>query len=278
MIFCKELNKEFATKQEMFAAIKANKDKIIGVKRAAVKDSESVCHVVRSVDITKTKKEEENTDVVAIGSYIYPIINTTNWLDSHGDVHLDGIWDNSVKDNKGKLFYAVEHELKIGMIISWPDEVEAYVQQLDWTDIGQPYTGKTQALIFKSLLTDASNGDALKAIIAKKPIQNSVRMQYIEIILCIDDSSDDYKQEYTNFYKYLAVIANKQDAMDAGYFWAIAQAKIVKEGSAVLFGSNSATPLQYSDPGSSSQKQEEVDPQIAVDESIKLIKGIKFFN
>lgn len=257
MIFCKELNKEFATKAEMFAALKENRDKIIGLKKAAIKNSDPVSFVVKG---SSTIKAAEDTVEVGIGSHVYPIINCTNWLDSHGDVHLDGIWDQSVKDNKGKLYYIINHELELGKVISYPDEVVPSVQGLTWADLGQPYTGSTQALMFDVLLTEASNKDAATAIIAKKAIQNSVRMQYIDIILCIDDSSDDFRQEYANFYKYLAVIANKQDAMDAGYFWAVAQAKIVKEGSAVLFGSNEATPILYTDPGSTSQDNNKSDP------------------
>jgi hypothetical protein len=80
----------------------------------------------------------------------------------------------------------------------------------------------------------------------------------------------------TNFYKYLAVIANKQAALDAGYFWAVAQAKIVKEGSAVLFGSNEATPILYTDPASTSQKQE--DSPVDASESLELIKSFTFLN
>lgn len=241
MIFCKELNKEFPDKAAMFKALQENKAKIVAAKRAAIKDSDAVSFIMKS---PSTAKAEGGTiTTLGVGSFVYPVINTTNWLDSHGDVHLNGIWDISVKDNKGKLYWIVNHELELGKVISYPDEVEAYVQEMDWTTLGQPYVGTTQALIFKAQLTEASNKDAFNAIVGRKTIQNSVRMQYIEIILCIDDSSDDFKQEYANFYKYLAVIANKQDAMDAGYFWAVSAAKIIKEGSAVLFGSNSATPV-----------------------------------
>lgn len=259
MIFCKELNKEFATKAEMFKALKENRDKIIGLKKAAIKNSDPVSFVVKNKE-SAIKEADQTVSEVKIGDRVYPVINCTNWLDSHGDVHLDGIWDQSVKDNKGKLYYIINHELELGKVISYPDEVEASVQNLTWADLGKDYAGNTQALIFGILLTEASNKDAANAIIAKKAIQNSVRMQYIDITLCIDDSSDDYRQEYANFYKHLAVIANKQDAMDAGYFWAVSQAKIVKEGSAVLFGSNEATPILYTDPAGAGQEEQKAEP------------------
>jgi hypothetical protein len=249
-IFCKELNQNFETKQEMFAAIKANKDKIVGLKKASFKNSDPVSYAYKG-EVTKDANAS-----TGIGDFVYAVINTTNWLDSHGDVHLDGIWDNSIKDQQGKLYYIINHDLKLGSVIAYPNDVEASVMQLNWPDLGIDYQGTTQALMFKAKLTEATNKDAYNAIVTKQDIQNSVRMGYISMILCIDDNSPDFTQEKANFYKYLPVIANKQAALDAGYFWAISEAKIVKEGSAVLFGSNEATPILYQDPADAGQKQQ----------------------
>jgi hypothetical protein len=195
MILCKELNKNFPDKASMFAELKANKERLIGLKKAAIKNSDPVGFIVKGSEIIKADIQPDDVPV-GIGSHIYPVINCTNWFDSHGDVHLDPIWDNSVKDNKGRLYYIINHELELGKVISYPDEVNAYVQSIPWTDLGQPYAGNTNALIFDCLLTEASNKDAAMAIMARKAIQNSVRMQYIEIILCIDDSSEGFEQEH----------------------------------------------------------------------------------
>lgn len=250
MILCKELNKEFATKSEMFFELKANKDKIIGLKKSAIKESDP-CSFQEISDVTKTA---ENDTTVKIGDTIYPIINTTNYLDGHGDVHLNGIWDQTLKDQKGKIYYAINHELKIGSIISYPSEVDAYAKELNWSDLGYDFVGKTQALIFASKITEKSNGDFVKAVQSKEPLQNSVRMQYDRMELCIDSDEKGMEQEYLAFYKYLPLIANKQDAVNQGYYWAHSQAKISKEGSAVLGGSNPITPIHYTDPESSSQE------------------------
>lgn len=257
-IFCKELNKEFSNKQEMFVAIKADKDKIIGLKKAH-KYSDPVSYIVKSNDIIAKDANALNT-VIGFGSFIYAVINTTNWFDSHGDVHLNGIWDNSIKDQKGKLYYIINHDLKLGSVIAYPQDVESSVVGLKWQDLGLDFPGDTQALIFKAKLTEATNKDAYNAIVTKQDIQNSVRMGYISMILCIDDKATDFKQEKANFDKYIQIVANKEDAIDAGYFWAISEAKIIQEGSAVLFGSNEATPILYNDPAVAGQKQEP-DPQ-----------------
>lgn len=254
--FCKELNKTFDTKAEMFAEIKANKDRIVGIKKAAYKDTDWVCLSRKGGETTKAEAQ-----TVKIGDYVYPIINTTNYYDSHGDVHLDGIWDLSVKDQRNKLYYVINHDLEIGKVIAYPEDVLAYVETLSWSDLGLPYIGTTQALIYKVLLTEAGNKDAINGIIGKKPFQNSVRMGYIDMILCIDDPSPDFAQEYANFHKYLPIIANKEEVIASGIYWAISQGKIVKEGSAVLYGSNDATPILYSDPASTSQKVRTPNPQ-----------------
>lgn len=267
MIFCKELNKSFPDKKAMFKELRKNAPEIIKVKKASLKNSEPVSYTLKAKTATK---EDVAVSEITMGDYIYPIINTTNWLDSHGDVHMDNLWDVSLKDQRGRLYYIINHQLEIGKVIAYPDDMEAFVKTFNWTDLGQPYAGTTQALVFKVLLTDAAESTALAAIKSRKPLQNSVRMQYVSMSLCINDADPEFKQEYANFYKYLAVIANKEDAMEKEYFWAILEAKVCQEGSAVLFGSNSVTPILSEsefnyDPADASQK-EYIDPADASQE------------
>ena len=277
MIFCKELNKEFSDKSQMFFELKANKELIVAEKKAAIKFSDPIQYFVKSITGEAEKTAPTDPEVIGVGSTIYAVINTTNFYDSCGDVHLDGIWDNSIKDQKGKLYYVINHDLKLGSVIAYPKDVDASVVPLKWSDIGQDYSGSMQALVYAVKLTEAANKDALSAIITKQDIQNSVRMGYISMILCIDDNSEDYKQEKANFDKYLKIVANKQDAEDAGYFWAIQEAKIVKEGSACLFGANEATPILYSDPAGAGQKQQQVSPETS-SRKLNASKLLNIFN
>ena len=73
----------------------------------------------------------------------------------------------------------------------------------------------------------------------KKVKNHSVGMQYVKLMLAIN--SDDYPTEKEIWDKYYPAIANKKAADDAGFFWAIKEAKAL-EGSAVPLGSNFATP------------------------------------
>lgn len=271
MIYCKELDKDFANKRDMFIALKENKDTIVGIKKSAVKFSDPISFTAKDIS---TVKSESSDSTVKIGDFIYPVINTTNYLDSHGDVHLDGIWNKSLTEQNGKVYYIINHELEIGKVISYPKDVTPMVMDMSWKELGLPYEGTTQALVFKARLTDKSNPDALKAIIDKEALENSIRMMYVSMKLCIDSNDEELKEEKKDFYNYLPIIANKEAAIERGYFWGITEAKIFKEGSAVLFGSNDATPILYNldkdiDPDDSSQ--DKADPAEPVELTNKIV-------
>lgn len=244
MIFCKELKKDFCTKPDMYKALKANKTLIIDRKKSETKFTDWLDMRVMAVKGQDANKDGENGEVeIKLGDYVFPVINTTNYLDSHGDVHIDGIWDTTIGDQKDKVYYIINHDLEIGKVIAYPQDVQPMVKTLNWTDLGKDYTGTTQALIFKVKLTEDGNEDAIKAIIGKRALQNSIRMRYIRMKLCINDNSQYYKEEYANWLMYIDRVANRDEAEKQGYFWAVLEAAIWKEGSAVLYGSNDVTPI-----------------------------------
>ena len=70
-------------------------------------------------------------------------------------------------------------------------------------------------------------------------------MQYVKIDLAIDSSDSDMEEEKAVWDMYINDIANKEAAIEQGYFWAVTEAKIYKEGSMVLAGSNDVTPMVY---------------------------------
>lgn len=266
MIFCKELKKDFKSKSEMYKALKANQNLIIDSKKATVKFTDWLDMRVMAVKSQDAEKAEGEEVEIKLGDYIFPVINTTNYLDSHGDVHIDDIWNVSIADQKNKVYYIINHDLEIGKVIAYPDDVVPMVKSMAWTELGRPYSGLTQALIFKVKLTERGNADANQAIIGKVALQNSIRMRYIRMKLCINDTAQYFKEEYANWLQYVDKVANREEVEDLGYFWAILEAQIYKEGSAVLFGSNDVTPIlttapeDKSGPLSSSQEVKEVNP------------------
>lgn len=239
---CKDLKgKTFETKEEMFLALKSAKEDLISLKKSAIKFSDAVLFYQKADGAAK----ETSNHKLEYGDFIYPVINTTNYLDSHDDVHIPGIWDKSIEAQQGKTYFIINHELSLGNVISYPKDVTPMVKMLNWSDLGKAYDGQTQALIFKVKITEKSNRDAYLAYRDGEDIQHSIRMQYVKIELAINDPRPDFKGEKAVWDKYLDQIANKEVAEANGFFWAVTEAKIYKEGSAVLFGSNDATPTLY---------------------------------
>jgi hypothetical protein len=249
-IIAKEFpNESFSTKKELFDHLKANENNLIALKKATIKSSEG-CNFPL---IGKESEAVKGLEGLKDGN-IYPIINTTNIMDSHNDVHLPKIWNKSLKEQQGRIFYVTDHDLKVNSVIAFPKDVAMSTKNIAWKDLGQPYEGETQALMFEVSKESIKHEGALKIINEKIDIEHSVRMQYVKITLALDSEAKEDKEYKKTFDKHIDQIANKQKAIENGYFWAVSEAKIAQEGSMVLFGSNSVTPLLEGSNESESQK------------------------
>lgn len=255
-------NQVFENKEELFAALLKNEKKIIGLKKAHIFNSEEK-EQLSTFELLKVT-EETKSELGLKDGYVYAVINTTKYRDSHKDVHFDGIWDRSIKDTKGKLFYVADHNLSIDSVIVWPEDLKAEVKTIPWSFVGKNYEGNTQALIFIFKEDVISHEKAKEAIQKKRPVQNSVRMRYITIKMGINSAEKDYTIQKAYYDSKINDIANKEEVEKDGYFFGVEEAEISKEGSMVLFGSNDATPTIYSeaadstsntDPQKSSQEQ-----------------------
>lgn len=232
MIQVKEFpNKVFETKEELFADLRENKKELIQQKRMMIKHADSIAHVLQTNTIAVKAVQDSNEIKVK------SVINTTNLYDSHSDVHIDGIWNKSLKESKS-LYLLQEHEMKFDKIIS--DEVKASADTMSFKSLGFDIKGNTQALIFESNLKKNRNPFMFGQYLNGYVKNHSVGMQYVKIALAIDSNHEEDKEEKATWDKYHPNIANKEDITN-GYFWAVLEAKII-EGSAVLRGSNWATP------------------------------------
>ena len=261
MITCKQFpGKTFASKEEVFKHLRENVSKIIAVKKATIhKSFENGC--VFSGFLLK-----EDGNIGKVGpqmkeDYIYPVINTTRYLDMHDDAHFDGIWNKSVKEQNGKIFYVTDHETKIDSIIAWPEDVNVMVKSVPWSFVGKDYQVNTEALIYEIPKDKLVHEGAKKIIEDKRPVQNSVRMQYVTIKLAMNSTAKEditYKEYYD---KRINEIANKDVAEAQGYFFGIEEAKIVTEGSMVIRGSNDATPIRQKDTVADTITTEKIEPE-----------------
>jgi hypothetical protein len=235
-------NQQFETKEALFEALKANKKTLIATKKATEKRADSVSYgYIETVSKNAVNKSPDNmpsTDLNTLNVKV--VINTTNFLDSHGDVHVNGIWSKSVNDNANKGFlHLQEHERDFDKVIS--DNAKGYVQSMTWKQLGLPYDGKTEALIFESTIEKKRNEFMLNQYANGWVKNHSVGMRYVQLELAINTEAE-YDKEYKALWdEYYPIIANKEVADERGYFWVVKEAKII-EGSAVVMGSNSATP------------------------------------
>ena len=240
MIFCKELNTEFESKELLLKALIENKSKIKSLKKSAVKYSDGLTLSLKSEysksNLNKAYSEDKDNPTEI---EVKVVMNTTNILDSHGDVHIDGIWKRTLSHSDNKL-HLQEHLRTFDKVIS--SESKASVMKTSFKDLGFPeYKGKTEALVFNSIVKQARNPLMFDQYKNGYVTNHSVGMQYVDLLVCINSEEKWALEEKANWDKYYPMVANKEDADTEGYFWAVLEAKLM-EGSAVLFGSNWVTP------------------------------------
>ena len=268
-MYCKELNKEFQSKAKMFAELKANKKMLMLKKKSEVK-----CKRNEIGEINLIPKETIKAIPDMEKGFIYPVISNTNFLDSHGDVHLNGSMQKTAMEQNGKVFYLADHKMEVDSIIATPKNVNVSLKSIAWNDLGLPHEGKTEALIYKIDESKIMHEKALKLIKDKEPMQNSIRMQYVKIDLALNSTDEEFEKEYKTWSEVYPKLANKEDADEQGYFWAVRELKLINEGSMVLLGSNSATPIDTKTEAANSTSQDEPsfkDTQITVTEMLQKI-------
>ena len=239
MIKCIEFpNKTFATKEEMFDALVKNQDKIIDIKKAQLKHSIGIA-------IANIADEAVKGIHGAKEDCVYAIVSTTNFYDSHKDVHFPKCFDKTVKDQQGTVHYALDHDLKWDSIVVWKENIRMFVSKLDWASVGKEYNGKTEALILELPKDKFKRKDVLESIIKKESdFENSVRMIYIKLNLGVNSDNPEHKSQKEYYEKRKSEIANFDEVEKDGYFWGVEELRIYKEASLVVAGgSNSATSI-----------------------------------
>lgn len=256
----------FAEKKDLFEWLVKNRDKCIAQKKAEMKKADGVL-------FTNLFNKDPKTGTIKANTPIDPmkvdeiqtrsVINTTNLMDSHMDVHLPGLWKKSLSENKS-LMHLLEHKMGFGYILAEDDDLKAYTQTFTWKELGYSFEGETEALVFDSTLRKQNyiyetQLEGFKLYARARVKQHSVGMHYVKMVLAINN--EDYGAEYEAWEKYFPIIANKPFAEQTGFFWGVKEAKAI-EGSAVPRGSNYATPtldnnMKEIEPGDHSTKEDE---------------------
>ena len=243
MIYCKELNKEFESKADLFKALVENESFIIDAKKSQVyKSFEKGLQVVSDQKTIEKAFNDSEKGIKFDSDYYYFVVNSANYLDSHNDMHVDGNWNKSVKDQNGKVYLVWHHDFsKTENIIAFPEDIEMITSKVAWSLLGKSYDGETYSLIYKVKKDKIVNENVSKWLKEGRKLQLSVRMQYIKLETAFNSDDEDYSKQTENYNKYYPLIANKDEFKEIEYFFIVKEAKNVMESSLLPFGSNSAT-------------------------------------
>lgn len=242
MIKCKELKMKFETKEELFDYLSENKAQLIDKKKSKVLKSykKGIGLTVGKLNLDKIGNAEKG--LFSNEDYYYLAVNSTNILDSHKDLHVPKIWNKSVREQQGKNYLVLDHDLSLSSTVVKKANIKMFVTTIPFSAIGKKYEGNTEVLIYKFKKTDIINKKAKEWLESGDDIEASVRMRYVKIEMAMNSEAENYKQEKKVYDKHINQIANKSEfKKEIEYFWVVKEAMNLGESSLVLFGSNGAT-------------------------------------
>ncbi len=250
--------------------LKENKGLLISAKKSEMKRADAFSSHLFVDNSGCIVKEQNAIPADANRMEATLIINTTNLLDSHMDVHIPGIWKKSLKETKD-IYHLQEHRMQFDKVIS--DSVRAFTKTYSWRELGYDANGTTEALVFISTISKDRNSFMFDQYRKGWVKQHSVGMRYVQLYLCVNEPDNKYyRDEYEAWEKYYPEIINPEMADEKGYFWAVPEAKVV-EGSAVPLGSNWITPTQSLK--SDSTEEQPAPATVKQPQKFDLMKAIK---
>jgi hypothetical protein len=266
-------NEKFKSQDDLIDFLVQNKTALIAEKKYEVKKTDAISFSPEPFESeTANKSIADPSTFTGDKLKVKLVLNTTGIMDSHSDVHIDGLWSKTLKENKS-IYLLQEHDMSFKSIIT--DNVKASLSDMNWKDLGYNKIGKTQALIFDAVLNKSRNPFMFDQYLNGYVKNHSVGMRYVKIDMAVNNK--DYASEYAVWQKYIDSVINKQDAIDKGYFWAVTEAKLV-EGSAVVMGSNKVTPTlsveEKEEPEQSTNNKNE--PFIHSPQAKEIINNFKF--
>ncbi|MCK5614227.1 hypothetical protein KAR91_70835 [Candidatus Pacearchaeota archaeon] len=264
---------DFKNKRDEIAFLVKNKERLIAQKKSATKWTDN--NIYRTSILSKGGELiKENEAFIPDGDSfkVRVIINTTKLFDSHRDVHLNGLWKKSLKENKGIMHVRQHRSNDFEFIISDDEDLKAFTKMFTWDELGAPeFKGNTEALTFDSTVRRKRNEFMFDQYSNGWVKQHSVGMIYMKLILGVND--DNFGAEFEAWEKYSPEIVNLSDAEDVGHAWFVKEAKVI-EGSAVPRGSNWITPTQ----DNNFKNEPDQSTQVEIEPSTEDTQKRKYFN
>lgn len=226
--------KKFTDKMDMIRFMKNNFKELLYLKKSEYKTD-----VNPMISGLKTKSFTPEINVKSDIIEVEAVINTTNIIDSHMDLHLESTWNKTVNDNP-HTYHLQEHVNSFSHVLS--SKASQRNEVMNFNKLGLDVDFQTVANINRFVLSRDKNKLMFDSYAKGEVSQHSVGMRYVNLSIAYHDEDDQKEMDYFNEMKAKAV--NPEVADRYGYFWVISEA-MKREGSAVLFGSNSVTPTLY---------------------------------
>ena len=242
--------KKFTDKMDQTRFIKKHFSQLLDIKKSEYKTNSQP--ILKSGLLSKDfmpEIEDIRGDLIQVKT----VINTTNIIDRHLDLHMRKIWNKTVKDNPFS-HHLKQHENKFESVIS--KKAKSYNEESNFNQLGLNVDFKTVANINEFILERSKSPFMFDRYAQGDVDQHSVGMMYVNLDIAYYDEESEKQMEFFNEMKEHAV--NPEVADEYGYFWVVYEAK-KREGSAVVFGSNSVTPTLYVknyEPSSDTRKSE----------------------
>lgn len=267
-------DKEFETKEELFIALKENLELILDAKKSVIQKScekglSVTCKSVNYIDLLKF--EDQTKGIKVDDNFYYIAVSTSKILDSHDDLHIDGMWKKSILESQGKNYLVADHCLELDKVIVRKSYVEIFTAKIPFSLLGKPYEGNTEALIYKVPKDKIINKVAKEWLESGDEIEASVRMQYVTILFALDSNKPEDEKAKKVYDEYINQIANKEDFDYIHCFFVIKEAKNVRESSLVVFGSNHVTGNVTNNKSQADNSLDEIKEEPLIDTQIEEI-------
>ncbi len=129
-IFCRELDKSFENKEDMLKELSTKKDDVLAQKKAQTKESDAISFISVVNDKGKESFKSNEPFVPNTDEFkVKVVINTTNVLDGHLDVHVPGLWNKSISENKN-IMHIQEHIMKFANVISSGVDLKSFTKKI----------------------------------------------------------------------------------------------------------------------------------------------------
>lgn len=227
------------TRKEKIKSIIENKNEMIAIKKLAMKFSDSfnvVPKIYKHESANKSELPQDTEDKI----YRTIIANTYNYMDSHDDVHVKGVFTKTIRETK-KLFLLHDH--KFETTAQTGNIIKSYEHDGAWKDFGLDISGSTTALLQDVEIVKSFNPSVFDKYKNGDIDQHSVGMMYEKIALAVDDITD--KDGYALYTSILPTLGNADKAAEQGYFFVVSEARL-RETSCVLMASNDLTGIYNS--------------------------------